>query len=347
MVAFAWLVGYCLLILLFSVSGGSVPFLGRITHSRLQLYLTLSAGIMLGAAIFHVLPDAVETSSDQHLSASHPLWFGWWIALAVVGLFSIERFVAPHSHEADSGHHGHGHHEHAEQLPAQKGDAGHQHEHGHQVHSAEPKEPRAAAPAVAGWMAVIGLTIHTFINGVGLAAAVLLDVSKPGLILPGVAIFLAIVLHKPADALAISTVLSRKGVSRRIIALVQFGFALMVPAGVIAFALAERHLNGDLQKQLMGAALAFSAGTFFFIALCDLLPEVQFHRHDRIPLFLSLVVMVALMAGIALLEPHEQEEPREQPGQEQKVGDGNHKADVGETNGADDREAGSGHGEHQ
>jgi zinc and cadmium transporter len=251
----------------------------------------------------------------------------------------------------DGGHqgHGHGHHEHAEDLPAHKEDCEHHHEHGHDPHAADAKEPRAAAPAVAGWMAVFGLTIHTFINGVGLAAAVLLDLkeaAKPdaaagrvvGLVIPGLAIFLAIVLHKPADALAISTVLSRKGVRRRTIALVQFGFALMVPAGVLTFILAEQHLSGELQKQVMGAALAFSAGTFFFIALSDLLPEVQFHKHDRIPLFLALVISVAFMGGIALLEPHEHEEAPAQPGNE-KVAPGDHSDHGGKADrGREDRQ---------
>ena len=70
------------------------------------------------------------------------------------------------------------------------------------------KEFHPAAPAVAGWMAVLGLTIHTFMNGVGLAGAVKADTSPDVKIpiewFPGLALFLAIVLHKPADALAIS-----------------------------------------------------------------------------------------------------------------------------------------------
>ena len=32
---------------------------------------------------------------------------------------------------------------------------------------------------------------------------------------------------------------------------------------------------------LVGYTLAFSAGTFLAIALTDLLPEIQFHAHDR------------------------------------------------------------------
>src|SRR5437016_4044057 len=87
------------------------------------------------------------------------------------------------------------------------------------------------------------------------------------------AMFLAIVLHKPADALAISTVLTRKGVSRQVVWLVQIGFALMVPVGVVAFHLTSGAIEQGMQTQLTGAALAFSAGTFLFIALSDLLPE--------------------------------------------------------------------------
>lgn len=295
MSANGWLILYCLLVVLASLLGGSVPFLRRVTHSTLQFYLSLSAGVMLGASFFHVMPDAMEMAGP---------YFGWWMSLGVVGLFCIERFIAPHSHEIDTQHK---HHDHA----------GHCHDHDHaHLHAHAPaggKEPKAAAPAVAGWMAVVGLTIHTFMNGVGLAGAVQLDwgsasehlANALAWTLPGLAMFVAIVAHKPADALAISTVLTRKGVSPRQISLVQLGFALMVPAGAVAFNLTRGAIQANMENQLTGAALAFSAGTFLFIALSDLLPEVQFHRHDRVPLFLALTTGVALMGGIALLEGHE------------------------------------------
>src|SRR5437764_10257060 len=104
-----WLAVYSGAILAASLFGGSVPFLGRVTHSRLQLYLSLSAGIMLGASFFHVMPEAQEAAGP---------YFGWWMTLGVVGLFCIERFIAPHSHEMNGGH---GHHHH-----------GHHHEHHHE-----------------------------------------------------------------------------------------------------------------------------------------------------------------------------------------------------------------------
>ncbi|HLN31297.1 MAG TPA: ZIP family metal transporter [Gemmataceae bacterium] len=303
---------YCLAVLLVSIFGGYIPFLGKVTHRKLQFFLSLSAGIMLGASFFHVMPEALEKAG--------PVMFGWWVSLGVVGLFCIERFIAPHSHEVDDHTHHHHHagegHHHHEQAGPEAG-AQHKHEHDHGPgHTHAPGahgDLKAAAPAVAGWMAVVGLTIHTFMNGFGLAGDVVSGfhpkggaVSLPAgtvAALPGLAMFLAIVFHKPADALAISTVLARKGVSRRLITLVQLGFATMVPVGAVAFCLSlETAITESVRDQLTGFALGFSAGTFLFIALSDLLPEVQFHTHDRIPLFLVLTCAVAFMGLIALLE---------------------------------------------
>jgi zinc and cadmium transporter len=298
MTEYTWLAVYCTAVLIFSMCGGLLPFLGRVTHSRLQFYLSASAGVMLGASFFHVMPEAMALTKSN---------FGWWMSLGVVGMFCIERFIAPHSHELDGGghHHHHNHHHHPHGHEHQGGG---EHSHGHPHAPSPGHEHRAAAPAIAGWMAVMGLTIHTFMNGIALAGEVHENLSPEGLLrspFPGFAIFLAIFLHKPADALAISMVLSRKGVSRRMLMLVQFGFAAMIPVGVVAFYLTSHAIEEEMRNELTGAALAFSAGTFLFIALSDLLPEVQFHRHDRIPLFLALALGVAMMGGIALLEGHD------------------------------------------
>ena len=52
----------------------------------------------------------------------------------------------------------------------------------------------------------------------------------------------------------------------------------------------------------LSATLAFSAGTFLCIALSDLLPELQFHAHDRWPLSMALLGGFALMAGAGAWE---------------------------------------------
>jgi zinc transporter ZupT len=122
--AITWLLVYSAGIIIFSLLGGCLPLLRQTSHARLQIYLSLSAGVMLGAAFFHVMPDAIEMAG--------PL-FGWWISLGVVGLFCVERFLTPHRHEAA--------------VPSRDND----HE-----------RAAAVAPPVAGWMAVLGLTISPF-----------------------------------------------------------------------------------------------------------------------------------------------------------------------------------------
>ena len=57
-----WLALYSGLILVVSLFGGSVPLMGRVTHSRLQLYLSLSAGVMLGASSGTQFPKATVTT---------------------------------------------------------------------------------------------------------------------------------------------------------------------------------------------------------------------------------------------------------------------------------------------
>jgi zinc and cadmium transporter len=51
------------------------------------------------------------------------------------------------------------------------------------------------------------------------------------------------------------------------------------------------------------AVLAFAAGAFICIALGDLLPEVQFHSHDRIRLTALFLLGVGLAVAIGWLEP--------------------------------------------
>jgi zinc and cadmium transporter len=322
-----WLFAYSVSILLFSLIGGFLPLLRRPSHTRLQLYLSLSAGVMLGAAFFHLMPDAMEMAGSL---------FGWWMSLGVVGLFCIERFLAPHTHEpggsSEKGHsfshgadHDHSHSHDAEEHHSHSHAGEKNHSHSHTAEK-DPSHSHSTGPHVAGWMAVLGLTIHTFMNGVGLAGAVQFDADAQktgGLFLPGIALFLAVILHKPADALAITTVLGRKGVQPWKLGLVQVGFAAMVPIGIAAFYLTRGAITKNLENQITGFALAFSCGTFILIALSDLLPEVQFHRHDRIPLFLALLFGIVLMGGIALLEG----EKRAEPPTTQPSADGNHPND--------------------
>ena len=94
----------------------------------------------------------------------------------------------------------------------------------------------------------------------------------------------------------------RSGVSRWLAHLINAGFALMIPLGVALFVLGVGHLSPDAASGWTAIALAFSAGTFLCIALSDLLPELQFHSHDRLKLSISLIAGFCLMASTSIFE---------------------------------------------
>jgi zinc and cadmium transporter len=97
-------------------------------------------------------------------------------------------------------------------------------------------------------------------------------------------------------------VLLNKGASRMRVLLVQLGCVLMVPVGCIAFELTQgASLLGDAA---IGAVVALSAGMFLYVALADLLPEVQFQHQHRLELSLSLLAALTLMAAVTGLEDH-------------------------------------------
>ena len=51
---------FCLAILTVSILGGLLPLATVLNHTRLQVYLSFSAGTMLGAAFFHMMPEAIR-----------------------------------------------------------------------------------------------------------------------------------------------------------------------------------------------------------------------------------------------------------------------------------------------
>ena len=77
-------------------------------------------------------------------------------------------------------------------------------------------------------------------------------------------------------------------------------FSLAIPLGAIIFYVGIADEGGG--GAMLGAALAFTAGAFLCIALSDLLPELQFHDHDRVKLSAALLLGLALAYGICRLE---------------------------------------------
>jgi zinc and cadmium transporter len=283
---------FCATVVGVSLIGGLLPLATSLTHTRLQVYLSFSAGVMLGAAFFHMLPEAVGLGSTDTLR---------WSALGLLALFFLERFFAFHHHEAPA--------DPDEPCPT------HPHEHapgrGHAAGLVDASAPGGGGAEAKGaslhWgAAAFGLAAHSLAGGVALASAVAAGAgaeARHGLTATAWGVFLATALHKPADALTIVSLMLRAGVPRPRAHLVNLGFALMIPLGVVLFFVGVRSLSPTSAAGLTADALAFSAGTFLCIALSDLLPELQFHSHDRWKLSAALLAGFALMAASSAGEP--------------------------------------------
>jgi zinc and cadmium transporter len=78
-------------------------------------------------------------------------------------------------------------------------------------------------------------------------------------------------------------------------------FALAIPLGILFFHMGAGHFTAP-HHHFLGIVLAFTAGTFVCIAASDLLPELQFHSHDRVKLSAALLLGLLLSALIGRLE---------------------------------------------
>jgi zinc and cadmium transporter len=295
---------YCALILVASIIGGMIPVWFQLTHRWMQFAVSFVAGVMLGIAVLHMLPHAIEDAAIANAMSSPgsivptPENFAadgkgmpqTMVALlgGILVMFFIERFFSYHHHD----------------VPEDEGDDlahVHGHNHGGHDHAAHRHDNNAHDISWSG--ATLGLALHSVLNGLALAAAV--HHGAHGSLLAGFGTFLVIFLHKPFDAMTIGMLMARGGWSIPWRHTVNALFALAIPVGVLLFYLGLKSDPGDghpAQQWFLAFALAFSAGTFLCISLSDLLPELQFHRHDRIKLSIALLLGLALAQVAAQLE---------------------------------------------
>ncbi|WP_425397756.1 ZIP family metal transporter [Aeoliella sp.] len=281
----AFLVYYCVLILLSSVVGGMIPEWWKLTHRWMEVAVSFVAGIIFGVAVLHMLPHALVSALEQSGSDMTTTITGLmvWFVIGFLAMFFIERFFCFHHHEA----------------PA---DEEHVYDEDH-VHgpgcSHEPHSDHAHDITWTG--AAIGLTLHSLLAGVALAASV--AHGHGGGTLPGLGTFLVIFLHKPFDAMTIAMLMARSGYSLSARSIVNALFSLAIPAGAGLFLLGLSPEVGPVWFALP-AALAFSAGVFLCIAGSDLLPELQFHHHDRWKLSAALLLGLAVAYVAGRMEGH-------------------------------------------
>ena len=278
---------YCLLILGASIVGGMIPVWFRLTHRVMECAVSFVAGVMLGVGLLHMLPHAIEQSLAASSGPAHEtiLAVMLWVLAGLMTMFFVERFFCFHHHGVEEGEvtcqHEHGAEHDAEHDHDPEN--GHGHGHGHDI----------------TWSgAAFGLTLHSVIAGIALAASV--QHGHGDLRLAGLGTFLVILLHKPFDSMTIATLMARGGWSLGWRHLVNAVFSLAIPLGVAIFHIG--FVDAAEGGTTLGYALAFAAGTFMCISLSDLLPELQFHDHDRGKLSAALLLGLALAYGVCRLE---------------------------------------------
>jgi ZIP family zinc transporter/zinc and cadmium transporter len=128
-------------------------------------------------------------------------------------------------------------------------------------HFGEETHPEALVRPAAGWLAVLGLGVHTLFDGVAIAAGFMVSPTLGGLL------FLAVVIHKIPEGFTIASIMLAGGYSR--------GAAVGAGAALGVATLAGALLTGFIAEHHVGYALALSAGVTIYIAASDLIPEVN------------------------------------------------------------------------
>lgn len=306
-----WLLfAYCTAIVVASIGGGWLPSLLKLTHTRMQTMISFVGGLMLGIAVFHLFPHSIHGSQSADDSA-------WWMMAGIITMFLMIRCFHFHHHgpleistaEEDpcASHRDHDHH------------LDDKHHHSHDdvrqsplkiLNDAQIPSPRSSPQPHChhahqlSWLGItLGLSLHTLIDGMALAASVQAESTfRTVTLVSGLGTFLAIMLHKPLDAVSITSLMAGAGWSTRSRLLVSIIFSTMCPMGAVLFRFGVS-LFGGYQDEFVSGSLAFSAGVFLCISLSDLLPEMEFHAHNRVRLTSALLAGILLAYGITFLEP--------------------------------------------
>ena len=132
-------------------------------------------------------------------------------------------------------------------------------EHGITPHFHYGEETHAGS-RMSGVMALVGLSLHSLMDGVALAAALAAHGNLGSLI------FAAILIHRIPEGATIASIFLARG----------FGsLGALLAAATLAFATLAGAFGQELLRIPAGPTLAAAAGLAIYVASSDLLPEVQ------------------------------------------------------------------------
>lgn len=134
-----------------------------------------------------------------------------------------------------------------------------------------------------GLMSFIGLSVHSLLDGVAIAVG--FEVS------PKIGLFtaIAVILHEFPEGLITTGILLHTGETRKKIWAYSTIVALATPFGAASALLFVKNLSPDI----LGVALALTAGSFIYLAAADLIPEI--HKSNR------KINSVILLSGVFII----------------------------------------------
>jgi zinc and cadmium transporter len=225
-----------------------------------QHLLSLAAGALLATAFMHLLPEAFESRIEPGVLFG-VLLFG------LVFFFLLDK--------AELWHHGHEHHH------------DHSHDHGHaHAHDHDHSHGHDQAPRGGGWAVLTGDSVHCFGDGILIASAFIADLRL------GMVAAIAVLAHEVPHHIGDLVVLRQSSANQRA-ALIKVSLAGTMTAmgGVVGWWLVDR-LHGWLPYFLV-----LAASSFVYVALADLIPQLQ----KRLPARQTAAQILWLAAGIVLV----------------------------------------------
>ena len=260
------------IVLAATLAGGAACWLIKWSDRQLHVALALSTGTFLGAVFLHLLPDIAERASADHAHAVE-------VAPSILAA------------EASSLH----------EPPADLVEATAGHEHSLlwlfvlagvlAVHFVEAlflrtteREDSSRHKNVSLVM-LGGVSIHAASAGLGLSALGAGGALETSLLA-------AMLTHKAFEAFALVNVFLLARMTPKRIALALVLFALVTPT----FMLAGGSLLAGAENSVLDAVTALAAGTFLYVCIAELLPEVFHHREDNLAKFVGLALGIAVSA---------------------------------------------------
>ena len=248
---------------------GSVWLAAVLSFGALARYtqhmLSLAAGALMATAFLHLLPEAFESQAS-----AHDLFLT--LLLGLVFFFLLDKAeLWHHGHEHHHDHHNHSDHEHAAH-----------HSHGHTAAHIHEH----ATPQPGSWAILTGDSVHCFGDGILIASAFMADMRL------GAIAALAVLAHEVPHHMGDLMVL-RGGSSNKRMALVKVSLAGAVTAlgGMAGYWLV------DLLHDYLPYFLVVASSSFVYVALADLIPQLQ----KRLTLRETLAQITWLVVGIGMV----------------------------------------------